>query len=86
MVEPYDWRLSTTQDAAAYSNGASSGIRGWITDFNGLTSAQQASVTLILDDGVSPPEFARLGTAGISKAYLGSTEVSKIYLGSTEIL
>lgn len=83
--DPYSWQLSTTQDAAAYTNGTSSGIGGWISDFDGLSSAQQGMVTLVMDDNVSA-EFAHLGTAGIAKAYLGSTEVTKIYLGSTEIL
>ena len=54
--EPYRWRLSAAQSAAAYSNGGSSGIEGWTDDFDALTTAQQAGVTLILDDGVPVPE------------------------------
>ena len=56
LDEPYSWKLSATQDAATYSNGGSSGIGGWITDFYALTTEQQASVTLILDDGVPVAE------------------------------
>ena len=67
-TEPYRWKLSVTQDAAAYSNGSSSGIGGWITDFNGLSAAQRASVDYILDDGEQ--RFA--GTEGLSVQFGGA--------------
>ena len=51
--EPYVWRLTVAQSNAAYANG---GLPGWITDFNALAAAQQAGVTLILDDGVPVAE------------------------------
>ena len=52
-TEPYDWRLSHSQWASAY-NGSSAA--DWLSDFDALTAAQQASVTLILDDGVPVAE------------------------------
>ena len=56
-TEPYRWRLSAAQDAAAYAHVSSSGINGWINDFRALTAEQQAGVTLILDDGVPVEQF-----------------------------
>ena len=57
-TEPYQFgNCPSTQDATQpTSNGTSvRAFGGWLSDFNGLTDAQQAGVTLILDDGQAPP-------------------------------
>ena len=59
-TEPYTWDLTEAQSNAAYSGG----VTQWLSDFHALTAAQQAGVTLILDDGVTPaPTITGLSNA-----------------------
>ena len=66
MTEPYDWRLSVAQGNASYANG---GVSGWLSDFDGLTAAQQANVTYILDDGVPVAEDHAVDAGAASFAF-----------------